>query len=140
MTSQSNILLPSLVLVGWTLCVLLLLPYRRLKAAFAKQVTVDDFKFGESVNVPHAVSIPNRNFMNLLEVPMLFYVVSIIAYVTQKVGPVAIALGWSYVVLRVLHSLVHLSYNNVIHRLLVFAVSNLVLATFWVRLLVDLNK
>jgi hypothetical protein len=32
--------------------------------------------------VPPAVSIPNRNYMNLLELPMLFYVVCIVLYVT----------------------------------------------------------
>ncbi len=33
--------------------------------------------------------------------------------------------------LRIVHSLVHLSYNNVIHRLAVFAASNLVVVGMW---------
>ncbi|MBO9663211.1 MAPEG family protein [Dokdonella sp.] len=140
MTNPTDILLPCMTLVGWTLCVLLVMPYRRIKAALARQVTADDFKYGESANVPPAVRIPNRNFMNLLEVPVLFYVVGLVAYVTQHVDATAVALAWSYVALRVLHSLIHLSYNHVIHRLAVFAASNLVLAVLWGRVLVDLAR
>ena len=34
--------------------------------------------------------------------------------------------------LRAIHSLIHVTYNNVMHRLAAFALSNLVLAVFWV--------
>jgi hypothetical protein len=40
--------------------------------------------------------------------------------------------------LRVIHSLVHLTYNNVIHRLSVFAASNVVLAGMWIYVLIAL--
>jgi hypothetical protein len=44
-------------------------------------------------------------------------------------------LAWTYVALRLGHSLVHLSYNNVLHRLVLFAVSNIVVAVMlWVQL------
>ena len=140
MTHPIDILLPCMALVGWTLCVLLVMPYRRIRAALAKQVTPEDFKYGESANVPPAVRIPNRNFMNLLEVPVLFYVVGLITYVTQHVDQTAVVLAWLYVALRVLHSLIHLSYNHVIHRLAVFGLSNVVVTVLWVRLLVDLAR
>lgn len=140
MTDPIGILLPCMALVGWTLGVLLVMPYRRIRAALARQVTVDDFKFGESAQVPPAVGIPNRNFMNLLEVPVLFYVVALIACVTRHVDETALASAWLYVALRVLHSLIHLSYNHVIHRLAVFAASNLVLTVLWLRLLLDLAR
>ena len=41
-------------------------------------------------------------------------------------------LAWVYVGLRVLHSIVHLTYNNVMHRLTIFAASNAVLAVLWI--------
>ena len=132
--NHAEILLPTMALVGWTLCVLLLLPYQRLKAAFAGEVTPNDFKYGESSRVPPKVSIPNRNLMNLLEIPVLFYVVSIVAFTAQLADSLTVILAWTYVGLRVIHSLLHLTYNNVIHRLLVFAASNGVLAVIWVRL------
>ncbi len=137
--SQTSILLPSMALVGWTFCVLLLLPYQRFKALFAGRVTADDFKFGESSKVPSEVSVPNRNFMNLLEVPVLFYVVSITAYITQQTDSLAVTLAWFYVGFRVAHSLVHLTYNNVYHRLSFFVLSNGTLLVLWVKLLIRLS-
>ncbi len=129
-----------MALVGWTLVVLLLIPYLRFKAVFAGQVTADDFKCGESSNVPLVVSIPNRIFMNLLEVPVLFYVVCIVSYVTQNVTSGMVILGWTYFGFRVAHSLVYLTYNHAVHRFLAFAVSNVALVIMWAGLLLALPK
>jgi len=41
-------------------------------------------------------------------------------------------LAWIYVGLRLLHSLIHLTRNIVVYRLLVFALSNVVLVTIWI--------
>lgn len=125
---------PVIALVAWTFIVLLLLPFRRFRAGLAKQVRPSDFKYGESANVPPEVSIPNRNYMNLLEAPVLFYVACLTAYTTHAVGHAFVAMAWMYVALRVLHSLVHLSYNNVVHRLTIFVGSNIVLVMMWTRL------
>lgn len=135
---QTSILSPVMALIGWTLAVLLLIPYQRFKAAFAGRVSAEDFRYGESARVPAAVSIPNRNLQNLLEVPLLFYLLCLIGYLTRQVDALALALAWSYVGLRVLHSLVHLTYNRVMHRFLVFAASNLILLILWGRLLLAL--
>src|SRR4051812_23062442 len=68
------VLYPVLALVAWTFLVMLTIPLARVRAARRREVVVDDFKFGESASVPPHVSIPNRNYMNLLELPSLFYV------------------------------------------------------------------
>ena len=60
----------------------------RSAPAFAGQVAADDFKYGESANVPGDVSIPNRNYMNLLEMPVLFYVICLMIYVSARVDVV----------------------------------------------------
>ena len=136
---QTSILFPVTVLAGWTMLVLLLIPYQRFKAAFRKEVVIDDFKLGESNNVPGVVSIPNRNYMNLLELPLLFYVACLMLYVTGGTMPITLSLAWAYVGCRILHSLVHLTYNNVIHRLVIFATSNVILVIIWVRLYLSLD-
>ena len=45
---------------------------------------------------------------------------------------IVLVVGCGDVGLRVLHSLIHLTYNHVIQRLLVFAASNFVLVALWV--------
>ena len=126
------ILYPMFALAAWTLVVLLLIPVARVRAARRREVVADDFRYGESATVPPAVSIPNRNYMNLLELPMLFYVVCIVLYLTAGASTTTIALAWAYVALRIGHSLIHLTYNRVVHRLAVFAASNVALVMLWV--------
>ena len=129
---QEMIFAPMGAMALLTFAVLGLIPLRRFRAAFAGQVGVEDFRFGESGRVPGHVSIPNRNYMNLLELPMLFYVAGLMYFVAGRVDGVALAVAWTYVGLRAIHSLIHVTYNNVMHRLSVFALSNVVLGVFWV--------
>jgi hypothetical protein len=128
----AEMLYPVLALAAWTGVVLILIPIARFRASARREVTFEDFRFGESAFVSTRVSIPNRNYMNLLEAPMLFYVACVLLYVTSGVTLRAVVLAWAYVGLRVVHSLIHLTYNRVPHRLAVFAVSNWVLAVLWV--------
>ncbi len=126
------ILYPVFALAAWTFLVLLLIPFYRVRAGLRREIKSDDFKYGESATVPPYVSIPNRNYMNLLELPMLFYVVCVLLYVTAGGSSIAIKLAWAYVALRIIHSIIHLSYNKVMHRLTAFAASNFVLIALWI--------
>lgn len=126
------ILYPVFALALWTSLVLVQIPIARFRSAFKREIVADDFKYGESSSVPAHVSIPNRNYMNLLELPVLFYVGCLLIYVTGGASQTMVTVAWLYVALRVVHSVIHLSYNHVIHRLMVFAVSNFVLIALWV--------
>ena len=136
--SPEAIFYPATALVLLTLLVTLLIAYRRWKAGFAREVNPGDFRYGESARVPGHVSLPNRNYMNLLELPLLFYVACIILYVTKSVDAKAVYLAWAYVALRVGHSAVHITYNNVFHRLGFFAASFVVLAVLWILVFMKL--
>jgi hypothetical protein len=134
----ARILFPMIALVALTFVVLLLVPYARFRAAARRRVTAADFLYGESANVPGDVSLPNRNLINLLELPVLFYVGCLALYVTDTVDTLALVLAWAYVSLRIVHSLIHLTYNNVFHRLGAFAASNVLLVALWVRWVIAL--
>lgn len=43
----------------------------------------------------------------------------------------ALVLAWAYVALRAVHSVIHITYNGVTHRLVAFALSNVVLIALW---------
>src|SRR5258706_11524862 len=135
MPDKMSILFPIVALATLTFAVLLLIPLRRFRAGMAGQVVFDDFRYGESARVPPEVSIPNRNMMNLLELPLLFYVACLIYLVIGRVDEFAIALAWLYVALRIVHSAIHVTYNRVRHRLIAFALSNVVLVMFWTNLI-----
>jgi hypothetical protein len=128
---QAPILYPMLALMGWTFCVLLLMGRRRIAAVQAGRVHAREFALGESAAVPADCTIVNRHYMNLLEIPLLFYAVCLTFYVTRQADAVALALAWAYVALRLAHSAVHLGSNRLFHRLLAFAASNFALMGLW---------
>ena len=132
MQSKSAILWPVFALAAWTVCVLLLVATKRVLAGVSGRVHPREYALGESQNVPAEVSLANRNYMNLLELPVLFYVVCVVAYMTNAGAKHLVPLAWAYVALRVAHSLVHVTYNRVMHRFAAFAASNFVLVTMWV--------
>lgn len=136
MPPTQQILYPMFALVALTFLVLIQIPIARIRAAAAGKVTAADFRLGESARVPPETALPNRNYMNLLELPVLFYAACLGLYVTGKVDQTMLILAWTYVGLRTLHSLIHLSYNNVVHRLSAFATSNVVLGVIWIRFFV----
>ncbi len=78
--------------------------------------------------------------MNLLEFPVLLYVGCILAYVATEVSPSMVILAWAFVALRFVHSAIHLTYNRVSHRALVFAASNVVLVFLWVQVAVYVSS
>ncbi|WP_086478863.1 MAPEG family protein [Oceanospirillum sanctuarii] len=128
------IFLPVLALVFWTFIVLLMLPFRRFALIRSGQVSINDFKLQETDRVADSVVLVNRNYTNLLEMPVLFYLACVLLYLLERVTPVGLILAWSYLGLRVLHSLIHLTYNRVFHRFLIFALSNVVLLLLWLLL------
>lgn len=74
------------------------------------------------------------NLRNLFELPVLFYLALVIAFVTAQAGPLFTLLAWLFVALRILHSAIHCGYNKVMHRFRVYLASVLVLFAIWLRL------
>jgi hypothetical protein len=130
---------PMVALAALTFVVLLRIPFVRIRAVREGVIEANDFKLGESPRVPGDVSLPNRNYMNLLELPTLFYAACLALYVLKRVESPDLIIAWGYVGLRVVHSFVHLTYNNVLQRLGLFALSNVVLSVLWVRLFLALG-
>ena len=135
---QLLIFFPMIGLIAWTFIVLLLIPTFRIRAVFNKLIGVGEFRYGESVNIPPKYTLPNRNYMNLLEVPILFYLACLTMYVTRQVDMTLLTLAWAYVATRFIHSMIHLTYNNVNHRFSIFLSSNIVLLIIWIRFFIGL--
>jgi len=126
------------VLVLLTFAVMTYMAYKRFSAGFAGRVKGSDFRYGETANVPPDVSVANRNFMNLLEAPILFYVFCLAAYATRHVTEFTLYAAWAFVGLRLVHTLFHLFYNRILYRFAPYALSNLLLAGCWLWLAVAL--
>ncbi len=123
---------PVCILALWTGAILALTGWRRIHGTVVGRIPPRAFKFGDSPEVPADVVVVNRNLMNLLEMPVLFYVACIALYVTRQLQPGMLVLAWIYVLLRIVHSLIHVTSNRIIPRLISFATSNFVLLAIWI--------
>ncbi len=132
--TAATLFAPVFALVAWTFCIVLLTAFRRLRAGFDGSVSPREYVMGESSKVPPAVSLPNRNSMNLMELPLLFYLAVLLAHLTATATPLLVGLAWVYVALRIVHSLIHITYNRVFHRFVSFASSTFVLIVIWMLL------
>jgi hypothetical protein len=135
-----SIFTPMLVLVFWTFVIMLLLGYKRWSAGFAGRVKAGYFKVGESEKVPDDVKVVSRNFSNLFEMPVLFYAFCISTYAVNQVTQTLVILAWCYVGLRIVHSVIHVTYNHVNQRFMVYAVSCMLLLAMWIIFAMHLHN
>lgn len=80
------------------------------------------------------------NFRNLFEVPVLFYLICVAVVLNGGSTLGMVAAAWAYVGLRALHSLIHVTYDRVMHRFLAYAASTLLLFGMWVAFLARIAR
>ncbi len=123
-------LYPLLAMVAFTFLLLLFGFLMRYRAVSRGEVSIGYFRL-VSGDAPRYLQQATRHYSNLFEMPVLFYAAALI-YLLHPIEATWVApLAWSYVGFRVVHALIHLTYNNVIHRMLVFQLSNLALIALW---------
>jgi hypothetical protein len=127
-------LYPMLTLMALTLAVAAYLLTLRVLAVQAREVSIGYFRVYTGAEPPAHMAAAARNYSNLFEAPLLFYIACVTALVLEAETGALISLAWLYVGMRLVHSAIHLSYNNVVHRLAAFLLSNLVLVAIWVIL------
>ena len=73
------------------------------------------------------------NYNHIFEQPTLYYATIIYIYLTQHVDITNIILAWSYVVLRLIHTIIQFTTNNVSLRVIPFILSGLCLIIIIIR-------
>ncbi|HQZ31747.1 MAG TPA: MAPEG family protein [Arenimonas sp.] len=74
------------------------------------------------------------NFINLFEVPVLFYVLVLATMQAGVHDALLLALAWAFVALRAAHSAIQCSYNRVMHRFTVYSLATVSLFLYTGRL------
>lgn len=138
--SPTVILYPQFAMFMLVALVLMRMRTLRFGAVRQGQVSVDYFRAYDGEVEPRPLRVIERHFANLFEVPTLFHVGCLMAYAARFVDAWAVGLAWGYVALRVLHTGVHLTRNDVIVRFSLYMASNGVLSLFWLLLFVRLLR
>ena len=129
-----QILAPCFAMAALTLFSIFRLGDERVSAVKNRRIDWRFFLLYRDYDEPEDLTVASRNLVNQFEVPVLFYVSSILAYVTGQGTAVLVGLSWLYVVARYIHSYIHLTTNRLIWRFRVFAFSCLVLLAIWIVL------
>ena len=130
------LILPMATLVGLTVFVMLWMLYLRVNAVRTRKLSPRYFKLNKGAEVPEKLEAVTQNYHNLLEVTTLFYVACILAMLLNKNLELFSYYAWAYVGFRFIHSVIHTSYNHIIHRLTAFAASCMVLIVMWIELVI----
>lgn len=126
-----SILAPGAVLILWSLVMLVWVMITRLPALKKIGVDIGSAVGGRGQNlegvIPDNVNWKAHNYAHLMEQPTLFYAVILIIAVAGASTPLAVALAWTYVAIRVLHSIVQATVNRVAIRFPLFVLATLAL-------------
>lgn len=119
---EISILYPVLAHIVLVLGLYILLGLRKASAVKSKSVDLKEASLNNQAWPPNVIQVSN-NIANQFESPILFYALCFITYMADASNILAISLAWIYVVLRYLHSYVHIGSNFVPYRLRAFALS-----------------
>ena len=78
--------------------------------------------------MPEWVERAADNYNHLFEQPVAFYALTLCIAVINDFDSFMVQLAWAFVVLRIMHSLVQLTFNLVLLRFFIFVMGWLVLA------------
>jgi hypothetical protein len=130
MTVQ-EILAPLFVMVALTFALLVWMGAVRVAAVRRGEVRVKDIALDQS-NWPPRVQQISNCFDNQFQLPMLFYVLTILALFLRKADLLFVVMAWLFVVLRIIHAAIHVTSNHVGRRFQAFAAGAVVLLLMWV--------
>jgi len=82
------------------------------------------------MKLPRATQFAN-SFANQFELPLLFYVLTILEILTHHADVLYVVLAWIFVATRVMQAMIHVSSNNVRLRGAWYGIGALVLVTMW---------
>jgi hypothetical protein len=126
-----DILQPVVALAAWTMVMWLWMYATRIPAMNAAKVDPDKLARDPDATLdkllPPEVQWKAHNYNHLHEAPTVFYAVAIVLAIIGQGDGLNAQLGWAYLGLRIIHSLVQATVNKVIVRFFVFALSSLVL-------------
>ena len=128
--SYPMILAPLFVQVLLTLAIAFMLGGSRFTAA--KRGDVNGPVSLREANWPAYVRKIEYNYQNQFELPVLFYVLTILSMMTRRADLFFVLMAWVFVALRVLHAIVHVTNNNVRVRGPLFISGAIVLTIMWV--------
>jgi hypothetical protein len=129
--SIPTILLPLFVQVALTFALMFWMAFGRVGALKRRDTTLRDTALGQP-NWPPRVQQISNCYHNQFQLPLLFYVLTILAMITRHADLVFVVMAWLFVLSRLAHAYVHTGTNYVQYRFNAFAVGAIILLAMWI--------
>src|SRR5215475_4377771 len=118
----------TLVLWGWMV-------WARRDAFVTRAVHPRDIALGQQ-NWPPKVAQVSNAFRNQFELPVLFYVLTILSIITRHADLIFVVLAWVFVLSRIVHACIHVTSNVVMQRGSIYGIGGIVLIVMWIIFMV----
>ena len=137
--STLAILAPLLAMAALTFILMFGMVLTRRRAVLDKKVKPKDLliRGGNNPWPPQAAQFGDA-YQNSLELPILFYAVVMLAFITRQADIIFVALAWIFVLCRLVQAYVHTTSNVRKYRSLAFRAGALVLFALWILFTVRL--
>ena len=127
----AGILKPVVALAAWTLLMWIWMYVTRIpamnKAGFDAKTKIGGTGKDLDGMLPDKVQWIAHNYNHLHEAPTVFYAVALVLAMAGQGDGLNMKIGWAYVALRVVHSLVQATTNRILFRFSLFALSSITL-------------
>ena len=129
MPAHTEIILPVLCLIAWTLVIWIWMYATRIPAVLKAGIELDPNQVNgaQMSTLPANVRWKADNYNHLLEQPTIFYALVFSILVLGLGSGLNLWLAWAYVALRIIHTFVQVLGNNIKRRFYIFVVSTLCL-------------
>jgi hypothetical protein len=135
--SLKMVLLPLFVEVFLTFGLMFWMGLSRVSALKQGQVKMGDVALGQ-MNWPTRVQQISNNFASQFQVPVLFYVLTVLAIITRHADYLFVVLAWLFVLSRLVHSYIHTTSNYVRYRFNAFLAGSMILLVMWIIFAVEI--
>lgn len=129
------LLLPLLIQVFLTFAVWFRMYYLRIREIRSRNIDPQDLSTRSGKGGILAASASSSdNLQNQFEMPVLFFTAIFLALILMWQDPLLVAFCWAFVATRVVHAVIHTTYNRVVHRFYAYLLSCIFLLAIWIRL------
>jgi len=111
---------PAIAMVLLSAIVTFLMFFERMRQIRAEGIRWREISSSSKMSMRLADTRAADNFRSQFEVPTLFYLALVVAFLTAQVNTLTLGLAWFFVATRYLHSYIHCTINRLRYRLPVF--------------------
>jgi hypothetical protein len=131
------VLLPLFVEVALTFGLMFWMGLSRVAVVKSGQVKMADVALGQ-LNWPPRVQQISNSYHSQFQIPVLFYVLVVLALITRHADYLFVIMAWLFVIARLVHCYIHTTSNYVRYRFNAFLAGSVILLVMWIIFAVEI--